>query len=251
MKPQLPMTETIKCPTCAALLRYTPRLVATKTSCPKCKASITLPPAPPAPPPPVSIIPPPDNSDKSSWFVQTDAGDVFGPFSYGQLQTFVQQNRVVPASKLRNDSATKGEWIPAEHIPIVSRFFETSRVNTFDDLVSNTKTKVEFAGKRLIDTSTSHDAKDSWGVTGSVAGGISGGLLLVGLCFTPFACCAVPISIGGIVAAMFSTNPKLKKIGLIGNSIILFLSLAIVIFISVSMAWQLNEMQRKLNSLNY
>lgn len=247
MTSQRPKSETMNCPTCAASLRYTPRLVATKTSCPKCKAAITLPQTPPASPPPFSIIPPPVCPDKSSWYVQSDAGDVFGPFSLDQLQAFIQQTRVVPKSKLQNGTSTNGEWILAEHIPIIARFFEVSPLNSFDDLVSSTKTKVESLGKRPIDTSTSNGEKDSWGVTGSVAGGISGGLLLVGMCFTPFACCAVPISIGGIVAALFSTNPRLKKIGVIGNSIVLFLSLAIVVW----MAWHLYEMQNALRRLKY
>lgn len=86
-----------------------------------------------------------------------------------------------------------------------------------------------------------------WGITGSIAGGISAGLLIVGLCFTPFACCAVPISIGGIVAAVFSTNKNLKAIGLIGNGIVLFLSLAIVLWLSFSLAWELNKMQDTLD----
>lgn len=84
---------------------------------------------------------------------------------------------------------------------------------------------------------------DTWGAVGSVALAISGGLLLVGLCFTPMSCCAVPVSIGGITSAMFSDDNRLRRIALIGNSIVLFLSLAIVLWVAVSFSMELQKLQ--------
>lgn len=75
---------------------------------------------------------------------------------------------------------------------------------------------------------------DSVGVAGMIGAGVSGGLLLVGLCFTPFACCAVPVSIGGMVASVFAKNKELWLIGFFGNGFVLLLSLAITVWISFS-----------------
>lgn len=114
--------------------------------------------------------------------------------------------------------------------------------SSFDTFIDTARGRVESVGQRVLSPAATETRTDTWGTVGSVAGALSGGLLLVGLCFTPMACCAVPVSIGGIVCALFSDNKRLRKIGLIGNSIVLFLSLAIVIWLSFSMAMALHEL---------
>lgn len=121
---------------------------------------------------------------------------------------------------------------------------DVSAQGSFDTFIDTTRGRVESLGQRVLSPASTETKTDTWGTVGSVAGAVSGGLLLVGLCFTPMACCAVPVSIGGIVSALFSDNKRLRKIGLIGNSIVLFLSLAIVIWLSFSMAMALHKLDR-------
>jgi hypothetical protein len=116
--------------------------------------------------------------------------------------------------------------------------------SSFDAFIDTARERVESFGSKMVSPASTEVKTDTWGTVGSVAGAVSGGLLLVGLCFTPMACCAVPVSIGGIASALFSDNRRLRKIGLIGNSIILFLSLAIVIWLSFSMAMTLHKIER-------
>jgi hypothetical protein len=230
-------TATVNCPSCGALLRYTPKSVGIKVGCPKCKCELTLPPAPPAPPPlpaegtKVAVL------EANQWKVEAYTGEEFGPYTLDQLRSFIQQNRVVPETRLRNLAETNGQWIRADQISCIACFFRSSPASNFPPTSQTVNSGTTSFGGDAASRSSLSQSGDTWGITGSVAGGISGGLLLVAIFFTPFACCAVPISTGGMIAALFSKNPKLKAIGLIGNAVVLFLSLIFAIWVS----WKLRE----------
>ncbi|MBL9163135.1 MAG: hypothetical protein JNL18_10405 [Planctomycetaceae bacterium] len=111
-------------------------------------------------------------------------------------------------------------------------------------MVRKGKEHATAAAKFVFEPSKKTQAADNWGTAGTVAGAMSMGLLTVGLCFTPMSCLAVPVSLGGFVAALFSTNAKLRKIGIIANGIVLVLSLLIVLWMGLRLANIGNDLDR-------
>ena len=61
---------------------------------------------------------------------------------------------------------------------------------SFDEYVDTTRSKVEQIWQQVVSPPITETDAVNWGTIGSVMGVFSGGLLLVGLCFTPFACCS-------------------------------------------------------------
>ena len=151
-------------------------------------------------------------------------------------------------SRIELDATAQPDKPPP--IPSPRREPEQPEVNSngFETLVGNARENVEAIGSRIVSRivspATDKANPDTWGTVGSVAGAFSGGLLIVGMCFTPMACCAVPVSIAGVVCALFSNDKKLRMIGLIGNSIVLFLSLAIVAWMTFMLADALRDIKR-------
>jgi hypothetical protein len=121
---------------------------------------------------------------------------------------------------------------------------QQSPQNSFDHFINKARRRVESLGAGTLSPASMESKNDTWGAISYVVGAMSGGLLLVSLWFSLMACCAVPVSIGGIVSALFSDNMRLRKVGLIGNSIVLFITLAIVIRLSSSMTMVLEIIDR-------
>lgn len=244
-----------------------------KKHCPYCNTLVgvtqTKPPRPIAQPPSDDVmrmgVPTPKQHPHCAAvdFYYLSGLAVVGPLTGIELREAAFANKVVSETLVTNDAS--GPWVaanlvkglfdihgrPLPHPPDALRQIEqaqadeaaATRPEAFQSFLDTTKSSVTGVAQRIASPAKEDQTTDSWGIVGSVAGGISAGLLLVGLCFTPFACCAVPISIGGIVAALFSKNQRLRLIGLIGNSFVLFLSLAIVVWLSLSFAMALNGLQ--------
>lgn len=224
----------ITCQACKVRLRYKGRSNPVKIKCPKCGSFVIAPPNPT----PSAIDKKETFSDSGSdfWQIQSLDGNTYGPFSVQQLIEFVPQLRIAPESKVKNVAKKENPWISACEIPELETAFNQMPPSSIPPRIVDKKAvgidrKADLNEERL-DT---HSSNDTWGVAGSIAGGISGGMLVVSLCFTPFACIAVPLSAGGIISACFSTNPRLKRIGLIGNLLVLILSLAITYLVVRSM----------------
>ena len=193
----------------------------------------------------------------TGWHYSVGDGKPNGPIPLEQLRKAIATGQLAPDTLVWHESL--GDWQPVASVPALASARTAKQLpppvpppiqnqqpapNTFDQFIDKTRDRVESFGARALSPASTESKTDTWGTVGSVAGAVSGGLLLVGLCFTPMACCAVPVSIGGIVSALFSDNKRLRKIGLIGNSIVLFLSLAIVIWLSFSMAMALEKIDR-------
>lgn len=193
------------------------------------------------------------------WFYTLGDGKTLGPITRDDLIRKIRSGQIDSNQFVWH--ASLADWQAISSIPELSgaspsyppllpsdsqtqKNIKPSPVQTVSDYIDKARQIVEGTKDTVSNPSIEGTKKDSWGKVSSVAGGLSGGLLFVGLCFTPMACCAVPISIGGIVSALFSEDRKLRKIGLIGNSIVLLLSLAIVLWLSFSMAFELSKIRR-------
>lgn len=195
----------------------------------------------------------------SGWFYTLGDGKTIGPITRDELLRKIRSGQIVSNQLVWHESLS--DWEAISSIPELSNsspsypppppsVSQTDKnivpppVQTVSDYIDKARQKVEGFKDAAFTPSIEGTKKDSWGKVSSIAGALSGGLLFVGFCFTPMACCAVPISIGGIVSALFSEDRRLRKIGLIGNSIVLLLSLAIVVWLSFSMAFELRKIRR-------
>jgi hypothetical protein len=195
------------------------------------------------------------------WHFSVADGKSSGPVSLAQIRDAIASGQLRQDDLVWHESL--GDWQRIASVPALNNAgaarttpppipppvqrpqpTDSGTSSSFDAFIDNTRGRVESLGSRMLSPASTEAKTDTWGTVGSVAGAVSGGLLLVGLCFTPMACCAVPVSLGGIVSALFSDNKRLRKIGLIGNSIVLFLSVAIVIWLSFSMAMALQKIDR-------
>jgi hypothetical protein len=195
----------------------------------------------------------------TGWYYTPGDGKTYGPVTLEELLSKITSGQVAEGHHVWHESIVN--WQTVSSVPELSSAIpanppppplappnakkgQASPVNTVDGYIDQARQKVEAIGETVFTPSQAGSQTDNWGNISSVAGAVSGGLLFVGLCFTPMACCAVPVSIGGIASALFSQDKRLRKIGLIGNTIVLVLSLAIVLWLSFSMASSLSRIPR-------
>jgi hypothetical protein len=110
-----------QCPTCACKLKYRPKSVAGKITCPKCGEIFRVPPAT------IASSSPPPFRQPESWYVKSVDNREFGPFSMDQILGFVQEGRVCVDTWLRIGESPNSKWIQADEIPSINQHLIAER----------------------------------------------------------------------------------------------------------------------------
>lgn len=191
------------------------------------------------------------------WHYSKGDGKTVGPISREELRDSIASGMLTKSDLVWHQSLEK--WASIGSVPSLMDGIEVASApppvpppihfskqpqSSIDEFLDRTRERIGAIGEKVLAPASNETKTDTWGTVGSIAGAISGGLLFVGLCFGPLACIAVPVSIGGITSALFSDNRQLRKTCLIGNSIVLCLSLALVVWMAINMAIAINRLER-------
>ena len=114
----------------------------------------------------------------------------------------------------------------------------TGSRSAFSAFIDTACDHLEAIGLPSLSSGAMETRRDGWGAAGSIACAVSSGCLLVGFIFWPMQYLCVPVSTGGIACALFSRNKRLRKLGLIGNAIVLVLFVAVLVVFRLAWAYQ-------------